>query len=203
MADLTLYHMPPSRSMIVRWMLEEVGQPYDVALVKSGETRKPAYLAVNPFGKVPALKHGDVVTTEVAAICCYLADAFPDAKLAIPVGDKRRGPYLKWLFFGPSCFEPAMLERTMDLKEVPRGQVGWPPIDSVLDEIGKAVTPGPFLMGQQFTAADVVIGSGLGWAMMIKAIPERPDLVAYVGRVNARPAAQRARAKDQELMKAA
>jgi glutathione S-transferase len=203
MADLTLYHMPPSRSMIVRWMLEEVGQPYDVALVKSGETRKPAYLAVNPFGKVPALKHGDVVTTEVAAICCYLADAFPDARLAIPVGDKRRGPYLKWLFFGPSCFEPAMLERTMGLKEVPRGQVGWPPIDSVLDEIGKAVTPGPFLMGQQFTAADVVIGSGLGWAMMIKAIPERPDLVAYVGRVNARPAAQRARAKDQELMKAA
>jgi glutathione S-transferase len=203
MADLTLYHMTPSRSMMVRWMLEEVGQPYDMVLLNGGKIREPAYLAVNPFGKVPALKHGDVVMTEASAICCYLADAFPGAKLAIPVGDKRRGPYLKWLFFAPSCFEPALLERTMGLKDVPRGQVGWPPLEAVLDGIAKAVTPGPYLMGDQFTAADVVIGAGLSWATMIKAIPERADLGAYLARVNGRPAAQRARAKDQELMAAA
>jgi glutathione S-transferase len=203
MADLTLYHMTPSRGMTVRWMLEEVGQPYDVVLLNGGKNREPAYLAVNPFGKVPSLKHGDVVTTEVAAICCYLADAFPDAKLAVPVGDKRRGPYLKWLFFGPSCFEPALFERRLNLKDVPRGQMGWPELDKGLDEIAKAVAPGPYLMGSQFTAADVVIGSGLGWAMMMKAIPERPEFAAYVARINERPAAKRASAKDQELMAAA
>jgi glutathione S-transferase len=202
MADLTLYHMAPSRSMTVRWMLEEVGQPYDVVLLNGGKNREPAYLAVNPFGKVPALKHGDVVTTEVAAIC-YLADAFPDAKLAIPVGDKRRGPYLTWLFFDPSCFEPALFERRLELKDVPRTQVGWPEIGKGLDEIAKVVKVGPYLMGDQFTAADVVIGSGLGWATMMKAIPERPEFQAYIARINARPAAQRARAKDQELMAAA
>ena len=204
MADLTLYHMAPSRSMTVRWMLEEVGQPYDVVLLNGGKNREPAYLAVNPFGKVPSLKHGDVVTTEVAAICCYLADAFPEAKLAIPIGDKRRGPYLKWLFFGPSCFETALFEHRLGLKDVPRGQVGWPELDKGLDEIAKTVKAGPYLMGDQFTAADVVIGSGLGWAMlMMKAIPERPEFTAYLSRINARPAAQRARAKDQELMAAA
>src|SRR5437763_14057123 len=110
MADLTLYHLAPSRSSIVRWMLEEVGQPYDVCALTPGANREPAYLAINPLGKVPALRHGDMVMTEAAAICCYLADAFPDAKLSVPVGDRRRGIYLKWLFFGPSCFEPAMID---------------------------------------------------------------------------------------------
>ncbi len=110
MAQLTLYHASPSRSSIVLWMLEEVGQPYDIKLIKlsAGDNLKPEYLAINPMGKVPALKHGDVVVTEVAAICAYLADEFPDKKLNIPVGTPKRGEYFKWLFLGPSVIQPAM-----------------------------------------------------------------------------------------------
>ena len=113
MAKLTLYHAAPSRSSITRWMLEEIGEPYDLHLLSlmKGEQREPDYLAVNPMGKVPALKHGDVTITEAAAICTYLADEFPKAGLNIPIGDPRRGIYLKWLFFGPSCLEAAMLDR--------------------------------------------------------------------------------------------
>ncbi len=111
-ADLILYHFAPSRSMIARWMLEEVGQPYALHLLDFGkeEHRRPDYLAINPMGKVPALVHKGAVITEAAAICCYLADAFPDARLNVPVGDPRRGPYLRWLFFGPSCLEPAVID---------------------------------------------------------------------------------------------
>ena len=118
MAKLTLYHDAPSRSSITRWMLEEIGEPYDIHLLSlnKGDNRAPEYLAVNPMGKVPALKHGDVVITEAAAICAYLADEFPRAKLNVPVGDPRRGGYLKWLFFGPSCIEPAIIDRA-----APRG----------------------------------------------------------------------------------
>src|SRR4029078_10470717 len=121
MPKLTLYHAAPSRSSIVHWMLEEGGEPYDINLVsfKKGENLKPEYLAANPMGKVPALRHGDVVITEGAAICAYLADEFPKAKLNVPVGDPRRGVYLKWLFFGPSCLEPAITERVFPRKETP------------------------------------------------------------------------------------
>ena len=122
MAKLTLYHAAPSRSSITRWMLEEIGEPYDIHLLSlnKGDNRAPDYLAVNPMGKVPALKHGDVVITEAAAICAYLADEFPRAKLNVPVGDPRRGVYLKWLFFGPSCIEPAMMDRALPRKEEAR-----------------------------------------------------------------------------------
>src|SRR5690606_20047458 len=111
MADIVLYHAAPSRSSVVRWMLEEVGEPYDLHVLKlsGGEQRKADYPAVNPQGKVPALRHGGVTITEVAAICTYLADAFPKSGLSIPAGDPRRGRYLQWLFFGPSCIEPAMI----------------------------------------------------------------------------------------------
>ena len=122
MAKLTLYHAAPSRSSITHWMLEEVGEPFDIHLLslKRQEQRAPAYLAVNPMGKVPALRHGDVVITEGAAICAYLADEFPARKLNIPIGDPRRGIYLKWLFFGPSCIEPAMTDRAFPRKEAPQ-----------------------------------------------------------------------------------
>src|SRR5215510_14991017 len=169
MPKLTLYHAAPSRSSIVHWMLEEVGEPFDIHLVsfKKGENLKPEYLGVNPMGKVPALKHGDIVITEAAAICTYLADAFPQAKLSVPVGDPRRGTYLKWLFFGPSCLEPAIIDRAAPRKEeARRGMLGWGNFDTVMNVLAGAVTSGPFLMGQQFTAADVVIGSGLRWGTM-------------------------------------
>src|ERR1044071_6609560 len=119
MADTTLYHASPSRSSIVLWMLEEIGEPYDIKLLKlsENEQHKADYLAINPMGKVPALRHKGVVITEVAAICTYLADAYPEKKLNVPLGDPRRGPYLKWLFFGPGCFEPAMTDRAAPRKE--------------------------------------------------------------------------------------
>ena len=125
MANLTLYHASPSRSSVVLWMLEELGQPYDIKLLKlsEGDNLKPDYLAINPMGKVPALKHGDTVITELAAICTYLADEFPAATLNVPIGTPGRGVYLKWLFFGPSIIEPAMTDRAFPRKEEPRAGV--------------------------------------------------------------------------------
>ena len=202
MPKLTLYHAAPSRSSIVRWMLEEVGEPYDIqhASLSKGETRTPDYLAINPMGKVPALRHGDVVLTETAAICTYLADEFPHAKLNIPIGNPRRGVYLKWLFFGPSCIEPAMTDRAFPRKEEPRpGMLGYGDFDTVLKVVGNAVAKGPYIMGDQFTAADVVIGSGLRFGMMFKMLPERREFTASTGRLAQRPALQRAEAKDKAL----
>ena len=202
MADLTLYHAAPSRSSIARWMLEEVGEPYDIHLLSlsQGDNRTPGYLAINPMGKVPALGHGDVVITEAAAICTYLADEFPHAKLNVPIGDPRRGVYLKWLFFGPSCIEPAIMDRAFPRKEeARRSALGYGDVDTVMEVVAKAVAKGPYIMGEQFTAADVVIGSGLRWGMMFKLLPERPEFTAYVGRLAARPALQRADEQDKEL----
>jgi glutathione S-transferase len=202
MADLTLYHAAPSRSATARWMLEEVGQPYDIHLLKlsEGDQHKPAYLAINPQGKVPALKHKGVVITEVAAICAYLADEFPNAKLNIPAGDPRRGVYLQWLFFGPSCMEPAITDRAFPRKEAPRAAtVGYRDIEQLADIVAKAVAKGPYLMGEQFTAADVVVGSGVRWGTMFKLMPDRPEFGPYVARLAQRPALQRADAKDKEL----
>ncbi len=202
MAKLTLYHAAPSRSSIVRWMLEELGEPYDVRLLNlsKGEQSTPDYLAVNPMGKVPALKHGETVVTETAAICAYLADEFPHARLNIPVGDPRRGLYFKWLFFGPSCIEPAVIDRAAPRKEeARRAMLGYGDFDTVMDVVAKAVEPGPYLLGEQFTAADVVVGSQLRWGLMFNLIPRRAEFEAYVARLEQRPALQRATALDQEL----
>jgi glutathione S-transferase len=202
MAKLTLYHAAPSRSSITRWMLEEIGEPYDIHLLNlgTGDNRKPDYLAINPMGKVPALKHGDTVITEAAAICAYLADEFPRAKLNVPIGTSRRGVYLKWLFFGPSCIEAAIMDRTFPRKEeARRAALGYGDFDTAMDVTAKAVAKGPYLMGDQFTAADVIIGSTLRWGMMFKMVPERPEFTAYTNRLAARPALQRAEAKDKEL----
>jgi glutathione S-transferase len=202
MPDLTLYHAAPSRSSIVLWMLEELGQPYDIKLIKlsAGDNLKADYLAINPMGKVPALKHGDTVITEAAAICTYLADEFPGAKLNIPIGTPRRGVYLKWLFFGPSCIEPAVIDRAAPRKEeARRGMLGYGDFDTVTNVVVQAVAKGPWLMGEQFTAADVIVGANIRWGMMFKMIPPRQEFLDYVARIAARPAAQRAEAKDKDL----
>jgi glutathione S-transferase len=202
MPDLTLYHASPSRSSIVLWMMEELGQPYDIKLISlsKGDNLKPDYLAINPMGKVPALKHGNTVITEAAAICAYLADEFPQAKLNIPVGAPDRGVYLKWLFFGPSCIEPAVIDRAAPRKEeARRGMLGYGDFDTVMNVTAKAVAKGPWLMGEQFTAADVIVGSGIRWGMMFKMIPERKEFTDYAARIAVRPAAQRAQAKDKEM----
>jgi glutathione S-transferase len=202
MPNLTLYHASPSRSSIILWMLEEIGQPYDIKLIRlsEGDNMKPDFLAINPMGKVPALKHGDTVTSELAAICAYLADEFPDNMLIVPIGTTQRGVYLKWLFFAPGCLEPAMTDRAAPRKEPPRrAMLGYGDFDTTMNVLAKALEKGPWLMGEQFTAADVVIGSNIRWGMIFKLIPERKEFVDYVARIAARPAAQRAEAKDKEL----
>lgn len=198
---LTLYHAIPSRSSIVRWMLEEVGQPYEVRLLdlQAGDNRSADYLAVNPMGKVPALDHDGAVITEAAAICAYLADEFPAAKLAVPVGTPQRGVYLKWLFYSPSCLETAMIDKGNNRPPVPPRQSSYGDFDTVMDTVAQAVKDGPYLMGQQFTAADVVLGSCLQYGILTKALPERPEFMAYLGRLRARPALQRSFAKNQAL----
>jgi len=203
MSKLTLYHAAPSRSSIVHWMLEEVGEPYDlhVLSLKKGDHKQPEYLAINPMGKVPAIRHKGVVITEASAICAYLADEFPRTQLNVPVGDPRRGVYLKWLFFSPSCVEPAIIDRAFPRKEpAPPSALGYGDSDTVMDVLAKGVgAADPYLMGKQFTAADVIIGSGLRWGMMFKLVPERPEFAAYVGRLNERPALKRATEKDAKL----
>ena len=202
MPELALYHASSSRSSIVLWMLEELGVLYDIKLLKlsEGDNMKPDYLAINPMGKVPALKDGDTIITEVAAICTYLADSFPEKKLNVPIGMPRRGVYLKWLFFGPSCMEPAVIDRAAPRKEeARRGMLGYGDFDTTMNVVAKAVEKGPWLMGDQFTAADVVIGSHIRWGMIFKMVPERKEFLDYAARIAARPAAQRAEAKDKEL----
>jgi glutathione S-transferase len=202
MPNITLYHAAPSRSSIVLWMLEELGEPYDIKLLSlaKGDNRKADYLMLNPMGKVPALVHNGVVITELAAICTYLADEFPKAKLNVPVGTPRRGVYLKWLFFGPGCLEPAVTDRAAPRKEEPRrAMLGYGDFDTTMNVLAQAVAKGPWLMGEQFTAADVVIGANIRWGMMFKMIPERKEFTDYAARIAARPAALRAEAKDKEL----
>jgi glutathione S-transferase len=202
MPDLTFFHAPNSRSSGVAILLEELGAPHQTHIINlsAGEQRQPGYLAINPMGKVPALRHGDILITEVAAICTYLADAFPDAKLNVPIGDPRRGPYLKWLFFGPGCFEPAVIDRAAPRKEPPRrAMLGYGDFDTAMNVVAQAVEKGPWLLGEQFTAADVVIGANIRWGMMFKLVPERASFLDYAKRIAARPAAQRAEARDKEL----
>jgi glutathione S-transferase len=183
-------------------MLEELGEPYDIHLLslQKEENRKPDYLAINPMGKVPALRHGDTVITELAAICTYLADEFPAAKLNVPIGTPARGTYLKWLFFAPGCLEPAVIDRAAPRKEeARRAMLGYGDFDTTMNVLAAAVAKGPWLMGEQFTAADVVLGANIRWGMIFKMIPERPEFTAYAARIAARPATQRADAKDKEM----
>ena len=199
---LKLYHATPSRSTVAMWMLEEVGEPYEVKLLslKNGDQRKPEYLAINPMGKVPTIDHGGTIVSEVSAICCYLADAYPQAGLAPAIGDKLRGPYLKWLFYGPSCVEPAMIDKAMNRPPVSRSMAGWADYDTVIgtlrDVVGKA---SPYILGEHFTAADVVIGSNLNWGMQFNLLPALPEFVAYTDNIKRRPALQRQLAKDEEF----
>jgi glutathione S-transferase len=202
MPNLTLYHASPSRSSVALWMLEETGQPYDIKLMRlsAGDNLKPDYLAINPMGKVPALRHGDTVITELAAICTYLADEFPDKKLNVPIGAPKRGAYLKWLFFGPGCLETAVIDRAAPRKDAAdRKMLGYGDFDTTMNVLARAVEKGPWLMGDQFTAADVVIGANIRWGMIFKIVPERKEFVDYAARIAMRPAVQRTEAKNKEL----
>ena len=200
---LHFYTHPQSRGRIVRWMLEEVGTPYDTVLLDYGTTMKaPAYLAINPMGKVPALRHGDAVVTEVAAICAYLADAFPQAGLAPAVTSPLRGPYYRWLFFAAGPVEAAVSNQALGFV-VPPGRermMGYGSYAEVLDVLEGAVSRGDYLLGGSFSAADVYLGSHLGFGMQFGTIEKRPAFEAYWARLSARPAAVRARQLDDALV---
>ena len=204
MADeLILYTNPMSRGRIARWMLEEVGAPHRTELLDYATTMKaPAYLAVNPMGKVPALRHGDTVVTETAAICAYLADAFPQARLAPPPGDRLRGPYFRWLFFSAGPVEAAVSNKAVGVVVPPERErmMGYGRIDLVMSTLEAALSQSDYLAGDNFTAADLYVGSQLGFGMMFGMIEKRPVFERYWGRVSARPACKRAKELDDALV---
>jgi glutathione S-transferase len=198
--SLVLYHNPMSRGRIAHWMLEETGAPYTVNLInlEKKEQKTATFLAINPMGKLPALVHHGVVVTESAAICAYLADAYPAARLAPLLGDPARGSYLRWLFFGAGCLEPAIVDRMFERPAPSRpGTMGYGTFEDTLNTLEKALSPGPCILGQQFTAADVYVASAIGWGTMVKALEPRPVFQAYVARMVARPAHQRMVAQNE------
>jgi glutathione S-transferase len=200
--ELVFYTNPMSRGRIARWMLEEVGQPYRTELLDYASTMKaPEYLAINPMGKVPALRHGDTVITECAAICAYLTDAFPAAGLAPPHTDHARAPYYRWMFFAAGPLEAAWTNQAMGFTVPPDRErmSGYGNLAAVLDTLEAAVSGSPYLAGDTFTAADVYVGSQLGFGLQFGMIEKRPAFVDYVGRLTTRPAAVRAKQIDDAL----
>jgi glutathione S-transferase len=200
--QLTFYTHPQSRGRIARWMLEEVGQPYETQVMDYATTLKaPAYLAINPMGKIPAIRHGDTVVTECAAICAYLADAFPAAGLAPPPGDKRRGPYYRWLFFGAGPIESVVIASALGVEVKPeqKRMVGWGDATDALNALETAVSGRDYIT-DAFSAADLYICASLGWGMQFGAIDKRPVFEAYVARLSQRPAYVRATEIDNKLM---
>lgn len=199
--DLVFYTNPMSRGRIVRWMLEEVGQPYRTELLDYHTTMKSAaYLAVNPMGKVPAIVHRGQVVTEGAAICAYLADAFPAAGLAPPPAE--RAAYYRWLFFAAGPIEQAVTNKALGFV-VPEGRsvmAGYGSFDAVMDAMELAVAHDGYVAGDRFTAADVVFGSQIGWGLQFGSIDKRAGFEAYWDRIKDRPAAVRAREIDDGLM---
>ncbi len=207
MSDLVFYTNPMSRGRIIRWMLEEVGQPYDTKVLRweTGETKGADYLAINPMGKVPAIVHDGVVVTECAAICAYLADAFPQAGLAPPPSSRLRGPYYRWLFFGAGPIEQAVAAKMMNLQPTAeqRTSLGFGCVEDVLAAVEGAVENRPYLVGDSFTAADLYLASHLSWGMNFGTIEKRPAFEAYVEHHVHRPAALRADEIDNALIAAA
>lgn len=193
--ELVFYTNPFSRGRIVRWMLEEIGQPYRTELLEYGTTMKsPEYLAINPMGKVPAIRHGDVVVTECAAICAYLADAFPDAGLAPAPGDPLRGPYFRWMFFAAGPLEASTTNKALGF-EVPEDRkqmAGYGDLADVMNALDGLLSGQDYVVGDRFTAADVYLGSQIGWGIMFGSVEARPSFERYWGRVSTRPAAIRA-----------
>jgi glutathione S-transferase len=191
MAEITFYTNPMSRGRIVHWLLDELGAPYETKILdlQKGDHKKPEYLKINPMGKVPAIVHRGVVVTEAAAICTYLADAYPQAKLAPPVDDPQRGTYLRWIFFGAGCVEPAIIDKMFHRPAVERkSALGYGSYEDTLNTLESALKPGPYLLGQRFSAADVYVGAQLQWGLMVKALEPRPVFLQYVERIAERPA---------------
>ena len=203
MADeLILYTNPMSRGRIARWMLEEVGQPYKAEILEYASMKSPEYLAINPMGKVPVVRHGDTIVTEAAAICAYLADVFPEAGLAPPPGSRLRGPYYRWLFFAAGPVEAANTNKALNVV-VPTertAMVGYGSQERTLAALEGQLKRSEYIAGDCFTAADVYVGSHIGFGMRFGAIDQRQAFERYWGLVGARPAAVRAWEIDEKLV---
>lgn len=198
---VTLFHAPNSRSAGALILLEELGADYELHVLdlKKGEQREAPFLAVNPMGKVPAILHDGALVTEQGAVYLYLADLYPEAGLTPAIGDPLRGPFLRWLFFYGSSFEPAIVDQAMKREAAAQAMSPYGTWSSMLSTLTSQLEPGPYLFGDRFTAADVLWGSALRWTTMFKLVPESAAVTDYVARVAARPAAQRAAARDAAL----
>jgi glutathione S-transferase len=199
--DVTLFHSPNSRSAGALTLLEELGIPYRLHVLNMhvSEQRDPAYLAINPMGKVPAIKHGDVLVTEQVAIFIYLPDAFPQAGLAPPIGDPLRGPYLRWLVYYGSCFEPAVVDKAMKREPAMPRMNPYGDFDTMLKTLLDQLRKGPYILGDRFSAADVLWGTALTWTTSFDLVPNGPEIRDYLARWQARPSFAKVKAKDAEL----
>jgi glutathione S-transferase len=202
--SLKLYTNPMSRGRVVRWMLEEIGEPYETEILFGPAMKSPEYLAINPMGKVPALRHGDTVITETAAIVTYLADAFPQARLAPAPTSKLRGPYYRWMFFTAGCVEAAVVNHALGVTIPPEraAMVGYGSFGSVMDVLEDTVSKTAYILGESFSAADVYLGSQIGFGLSFGSIDKRPAFEAYWDRLKSRPSLLRANEIDDKLMPA-
>ncbi len=198
---ITLFHSPRTRSTGVLAMLEELGAPYTLRVLdrSKGENTAPAFLAINPLGKVPALQDGSAIITEQVAILLHLADLFPAAGLAPAVADQMRGPYLRWMVFYASAFEPAMVDKARGHEPGVRAMSPYGSYDEVIDLLSGALTPGPYLLGSTFSAADILWGTALAWTIAFKLVPPRAEFTSYAARIAERPSMIRAQQQDTAL----
>ena len=196
---LTLFHSPRTRSSGVLALLEELGAPYTLEVLAPGQSASAAFRAINPLGKVPALRDGTAIITEQVAIYLHLADLFPAAGLAPAITDPKRGPYLRWMAFYAAAFEPALVDKARGHEPGTRAMSPYGSYDEVIDVLSGALKPGPYLLGDTVSAADILWGGALVWTMGFKLVPPRPEFTDYAARIAARPAVMRARATDEKL----
>lgn len=199
--SLVLYHHPYSRAANVLWMLEELGVDYELRFVDllSGAHKAPELLALNPMGKLPILSDGDQIVTEVAAIGLYLADRYALGRLAPALDDPKRGTYLRWSFFAPSVIEPGAMAKLNNWEAKPSA-AGWGTHEAMLEAIEFAIRDKQYLLGDSFSMADVIFGGTVRYMLRFKMIEPRPSFTAYSERLSARPASQRAEARNNAII---
>ena len=199
--NITFFYSPQTRAQVALNLLEELGAPYELRVLnmKAGEQRQPAYLAINPMGKVPAILDGDTLVTEQVAIFIHLADRFPQAGLAPALDDPLRGAYLRWLVFYAACYEPALTDRSQQRAPATPMQSPYGTFDDVMNVIEAQLAQSPYLVGGKLTAADILWGMALAWGMAFGLVPRRPVFVEYAERLCARPAARRVAERDAAL----
>jgi glutathione S-transferase len=201
---ITLFHSPQTRSSSALILLEELKAPYKLHTLnmKAGEQRQSTYLAVNPMGKVPAILHGDVLVTEQVAIGIYLADLFPEAGITPAITDALRGPYLRWYVFYAACFEPALVDKAMKREPGPVGMLPYGDLKTTIDTLTAQLSKGPWLLGERFTAVDVLWGTALTWMTGFGLLEATAPIKTYIDRWNARPSVKNVAEKDAEISKA-